>query len=243
MEQSFFDFIYFLHCPGLAETFLDVLLSSVPIWLAIMIGLVIGRSWRPRWTGLLYLGLRSKLRSLDCYRQGLGLGGSGSPSRHFRLVGDFGPGSFGRERTVLQRRRHSWLKVAVTSDIYRKFTNALAIAVIVSVGWICYELYFKSSEVYNEQWQKAWIIPAFWQVLSLSLLCVICALWAPSQNSMRYIYSGEASEEFDKDDNTLTLIKPSLMPSKDIRSPFEVGLVASGNNGVSNGDLEEDKTE
>ena len=25
-------------------------------------------------------------------------------------------------------------------DIYRKFTNALAVAVIVSVGWICYEV-------------------------------------------------------------------------------------------------------
>ncbi|KAF5950836.1 hypothetical protein HYC85_012829 [Camellia sinensis] len=43
MEQSFFDLIYFLHCPGLTETFLDVLLSSVPIWLAVMISLVIGR--------------------------------------------------------------------------------------------------------------------------------------------------------------------------------------------------------
>ncbi|KAI8010822.1 hypothetical protein LOK49_LG06G03499 [Camellia lanceoleosa] len=43
MEQSFFDLIYFLHCPSLAETFLDVLLSSVPIWLVVMIGLVIGR--------------------------------------------------------------------------------------------------------------------------------------------------------------------------------------------------------
>lgn len=34
-------------------------------------------------------------------------------------------------------------------DIYRKFTNALAIAVIVSVGWICYEVmlvsYFNNS--------------------------------------------------------------------------------------------------
>ncbi|KAL8522622.1 hypothetical protein ACS0TY_012675 [Phlomoides rotata] len=70
-------------------------------------------------------------------------------------------------------------------DIYRKFTNALAVAVIVSVGWICYELYFKSNDVYNEQWRNAWIIPVFWQVLSFSLLCVICALWAPSQNSMR----------------------------------------------------------
>ncbi|CAL5360587.1 unnamed protein product [Camellia sinensis] len=47
MEQSFFNLIYFLHCPGLAETFLDVLFSSVPIWLTVMIGLVIGWSWRP----------------------------------------------------------------------------------------------------------------------------------------------------------------------------------------------------
>ncbi|XP_071901306.1 uncharacterized protein [Coffea arabica] len=126
-------------------------------------------------------------------------------------------------------------------DIYRKFTNALAVAVIVSVGWICYELYFKSSDVYNEHWQNAWIIPAFWQVLSFSLLCVICALWAPSQNSMRYAYSDDGGDEFDKDDS-LTLIKPSLIPSKDVRSAPEVRL-AHGDNGLSNGDLEEDKTE
>ncbi|KAG4111830.1 hypothetical protein ERO13_D03G104666v2 [Gossypium hirsutum] len=37
-------------------------------------------------------------------------------------------------------------------DIYRKFTNALAVAVIVSIGWICYEIYFKANDVYNEQW-------------------------------------------------------------------------------------------
>ncbi|KAI3463212.1 hypothetical protein Pfo_019875 [Paulownia fortunei] len=125
-------------------------------------------------------------------------------------------------------------------DIYRKFTNALAVAVIVSVGWICYELYFKSNDVYNEQWQNAWIIPAFWQVLSFSLLCVICALWAPSQNSMRYAYSSEdAGEEFDKDD-TLTLIKPSPVASKDARSP-ELRSSGSGN-GLSQSDLEEEKT-
>ncbi|KAM7256680.1 hypothetical protein ACFE04_012421 [Oxalis oulophora] len=93
-------------------------------------------------------------------------------------------------------------------DIYRKFTNALAVTVIVSVGWVCYELYFKSSDIYNERWQNAWIIPAFWQVLSFSLLSVICALWAPSQNPTRYAYSDESNEEFDKED-TLTLIKPS----------------------------------
>ncbi|GMP97482.1 hypothetical protein CsSME_00045717 [Camellia sinensis var. sinensis] len=58
-----------------------------------------------------------------------------------------------------------------------------------------------------------------------------------------YTYPGEASEEFDRDDNTLTLIKPSPMPSKDIRSPLEVGSVHGGNNGVWNVDLEENKIE
>ncbi|CAA0822438.1 Lung seven transmembrane receptor family protein [Striga hermonthica] len=125
-------------------------------------------------------------------------------------------------------------------DVYRKFTNALAVAVIVSVGWICYELHFKSNDVYNEQWQHAWIIPAFWQVLSFSLLCVICALWAPSQNSMRYAYSSEdAGEEFDKDE-ALTLIKPSPLVSKDIRSPEQRS--AGSGNGVPHADLEQEKT-
>ncbi|KAG2722582.1 hypothetical protein I3760_02G133600 [Carya illinoinensis] len=59
-------------------------------------------------------------------------------------------------------------RMMVKLDVYRKFTNALAVAVIVSVGWICYELYFKSTDVYNEKWQTAWIIPTFWQVLSFS---------------------------------------------------------------------------
>ncbi|XP_020090894.1 transmembrane protein 87A-like [Ananas comosus] len=108
-------------------------------------------------------------------------------------------------------------RLMVKLDIYRKFTNALAVAVIVSVGWTCYELYFKSSDVFNERWQRAWIIPAFWQVLSFSLLCVICALWAPSQNSMRYAYSDDASEDFDRED-TLSLIKPGPIPPKDGRS-------------------------
>nr|GMD30394.1 transmembrane protein 87A-like [Ipomoea batatas] len=124
-------------------------------------------------------------------------------------------------------------------DIYRKFTNALAVAVIVSIGWICYEIYFKSTDVYNERWQNAWIIPAFWQVLSFSLLCVICALWAPSQSSTRYAYSGDGSEDFDKDD-TLTLIKPSPLPSKEVRTPSEVKPTLGGS---GNGDVEEDKTE
>ncbi|XP_051135340.1 uncharacterized protein LOC127254326 [Andrographis paniculata] len=126
-------------------------------------------------------------------------------------------------------------KLTAKLDIYRKFTNALAVSVILSVGWICYEIHFKSHDAYNEQWRNAWIIPAFWQVLSFSLLCVICALWAPSQNSMRYAYTSDEAEEFEKDE-TVALIKSSPLASKDVWSP-ELGLAERGN-----GNVEEEKT-
>ncbi|PON53246.1 START domain containing protein [Parasponia andersonii] len=72
MEESFFDLVEFLRRPSITETFVDILLCSVPIWLAVMIGLVIGWSWRPRWTGLVFLGLRSKFRFLWTAPPGFG---------------------------------------------------------------------------------------------------------------------------------------------------------------------------
>ncbi|RZC31555.1 StAR-related lipid transfer protein 7, mitochondrial isoform B [Glycine soja] len=72
MEDSFFDVVEFLKKPSLTETFVDILLCAVPIWLAVMIGLVIGWSWRPRWTGLVFLGLRSKFRFLWTAPPGFG---------------------------------------------------------------------------------------------------------------------------------------------------------------------------
>ncbi|XP_074294822.1 uncharacterized protein LOC141622719 [Silene latifolia] len=128
-------------------------------------------------------------------------------------------------------------RIMAKLDIYRKFTNALMVAVLVSVGWICYEIYFKSHDTYNEHWQNAWIIPAFWHVLSFSLLCVICILWAPSQNSTRYAYSGD--EDFDKD-STLTLIKPAPLPSSDFRTPSDDPML--GSKELSNLDSEVEKT-
>ncbi|CAL9097555.1 unnamed protein product [Musa acuminata var. zebrina] len=131
-------------------------------------------------------------------------------------------------------------------DIYRKFTNALGVALVLSVCWICYELYFKSTDIYNERWQNAWIIPAFWQVLSFSLLCVIADLWAPSQNSTRYAYSDDGTEDFDREDS-LSLIKPGPISSKDTRGSAASidarAAVTSNTTTSNNGDIEEDKRE
>lgn len=104
----------------------------------------------------------------------------------------------------LQAKRSS-----VKLDTYRKFSNSLAIAVIASVVWIGYEVYFKATDPFNERWQSAWIITAFWDILAFGLLCVICYLWAPSQSSQRYAYSDEKGEEFDDEETqSLTRGKP-----------------------------------
>ncbi|XP_004485515.1 uncharacterized protein [Cicer arietinum] len=101
----------------------------------------------------------------------------------------------------LQAKRSS-----VKLDIYRKFSNALVVMVISSVVWIGYEVYFKATDPFNERWQSAWIITAFWDILAYALLCVICYLWAPSQSSQRYAYSEEVGEESD-DEEVLSLTK------------------------------------
>lgn len=62
----------FFNNTAVMEAFVDVLVCAVPIWVAVMIGLMIGWSWRPRWTGLVFLGLRSKLRFIWTLPPGLG---------------------------------------------------------------------------------------------------------------------------------------------------------------------------
>ncbi|XP_061337210.1 uncharacterized protein LOC133284231 [Gastrolobium bilobum] len=109
--------------------------------------------------------------------------------------------SLSRTLEQLQAKRSS-----VKLDIYRKFSNALAVTVIASVAWIGYEVYFKATDPFNERWQSAWIITAFWDILAFALLCVICYLWAPSQTSQRYAYSGEVGEESD-DEEAMSLTK------------------------------------
>lgn len=90
-------------------------------------------------------------------------------------------------------------------ELYRKFTNSLAVSVLVSVAWIGYELYFNATDPLSELWQRAWIIPAFWTILAYILLAVICILWAPSQNPTRYAYSEEiGGDDFDEEGVSLT---------------------------------------
>ncbi|CAM6101629.1 unnamed protein product [Calypogeia fissa] len=89
-------------------------------------------------------------------------------------------------------------------ELYRKFTNALALAVIIAVLWIGYELYFKATDKFSERWESGWTISAFWIIFTFVLLIVICLLWAPSQNSTRFAYSEDVGEDYDEEAVALT---------------------------------------
>jgi hypothetical protein len=70
-------------------------------------------------------------------------------------------------------------------ELYRRFTNTLAIAVVISVAWIGYEMYFKVTDQFNERWESDWVTGAFWHVLNFSLNVVICFLWRPSEAALQ----------------------------------------------------------
>ncbi|XP_050385107.1 uncharacterized protein LOC126801709 [Argentina anserina] len=89
-------------------------------------------------------------------------------------------------------------------ELYRKFTDSLAVSVLLSVAWIGYELYFNASDPLSKLWRRAWIISAFWVLLAYLLLVVICDLWAPSHNPTGYAYSEETVDGFDEEAISLT---------------------------------------
>ncbi|KAJ3673197.1 hypothetical protein LUZ60_006571 [Juncus effusus] len=117
--------------------------------------------------------------------------------------------SLSRTLNKLQQR-----KMTAKLEMYRKFTNALIVATVVSLGWIGFEVYFRSTDIYNEQWKTAWVIPALWQVISFSVLCVICNLWSPSQNSVRFAHSDDGIEDFDHEESH-PLIRSASLSLKD----------------------------
>ncbi|KAG6414883.1 hypothetical protein SASPL_122258 [Salvia splendens] len=125
----------------------------------------------------------------------------------------------------LQAKRSS-----IKLEIYRKFSNALAVTVIASVVWIGYEVYFKATDPFNERWQNAWIVTAFWDILAFALLCVICYLWAPSQSCQRYAYM-ENNEGDTEEEETESLCKETPKGS--------IGLVKQNSKDDETSDQEE----
>lgn len=129
-------------------------------------------------------------------------------------------------------------------NLYRRFTNSLAVAVVLSFALICYELYFRAADPFGEDWGTAWIITAFWNSLSFILLCIICLLWAPSQNATRYAYSEEIGDDFDEEE-VIALTSISAKSTMDDSSKQDIKERHTVNTGVFSlgEDIAEDKRE
>lgn len=132
-------------------------------------------------------------------------------------------------------------------ELYRKFTNSLAVSVLVSVAWIGYELYFNASDPLSELWRRAWIIPAFWTSLAYLLLLVICLLWAPSNNPTRYSYSEETGDDIEEEGISLTtgsVLKVGGESGTKLERKERKGSIGAPDHVLGLGvDLEEDKRE
>ncbi|GLU17844.1 hypothetical protein SLE2022_341950 [Rubroshorea leprosula] len=120
-------------------------------------------------------------------------------------------------------------------ELYRKFTNALAVSVLLSIAWIGFELYFNATDPLSELWQIAWIIPAFWNLIAYTLLVVICILWTPSHNPTRYAYMEETGEYSDEEGIALTSAAGEV--ASKLERKERKGSIVIGE------DLEEDKRE
>jgi hypothetical protein len=83
-------------------------------------------------------------------------------------------------------------------QLYKRFTNTLALWVWISVAWIAYEMYYKVTDNYNERWQSDWVVSDFWHILNFLFLCILVWLWGPTSHSTRYAYSEQdaADEEY-----------------------------------------------
>ncbi|KAE8669894.1 Detected protein of confused Function [Hibiscus syriacus] len=124
--------------------------------------------------------------------------------------------------------------------LYRRFANTLAISVLLSIAWVGYELYFNAADPLSELWQRAWIIPAFWNLLAFVLLVVICSLWAPSNNPTRYAYIKETEDKLDEEGISLTrssAVSAGQSAAKPERKALNADLFRLGE------EFEEDKRE
>ncbi|XP_027334893.1 transmembrane protein 87B-like [Abrus precatorius] len=128
-------------------------------------------------------------------------------------------------------------------ELYRKFTNTLAVSVLLSIAWIGFELYFNATDPLSELWQIAWIIPAFWSLLSFVLLVVICVLWAPSRNPTRYAYLEETGDDFDEEGISLTSSVAKMSGDVAVKLDRKERKGSSATDLAFGEDVEEDKRE
>ncbi|CAJ0575050.1 unnamed protein product, partial [Mesorhabditis spiculigera] len=81
--------------------------------------------------------------------------------------------------------------------------NTLCFAVLASVIFMFWSLFYHIFPTCLMDWKELWVDTAFWHVLFCSILVVIVILWRPSQNNQRYAFTPLLDDSEDDNDDEL----------------------------------------
>ena len=85
-------------------------------------------------------------------------------------------------------------RAAAKLDLYRRFTNALAVMVWASIAFTAYETYAKVTDPFAARWRLEWVHTAFWVALDAAFTAAVALLFRPCPAAARFAYS-EADAE------------------------------------------------
>lgn len=118
---------------------------------------------------------------------------------------------------------HVYFRNAVKLSLYNHFTNTLIFAVLASLIFMLWSIYFHRMDLClsvtltlrflrrtirqalfcgSQDWKELWLDEAFWKLLFTLLLMVIMILWRPANNNQRYAFTPllDSGDEGDDDD-------------------------------------------
>lgn len=85
-------------------------------------------------------------------------------------------------------------RAAAKLDLYRRFTNALAVMVWSSIAFIAYETYAKVTDPFAARWRADWVHGAFWVCLDFAFTVAVAFLFRPCPAAARFAYSDADAE-------------------------------------------------
>ena len=75
--------------------------------------------------------------------------------------------------------------------LYRRFSHVLLLLLLLSGGWVAWQMLFILGGALDAHWSRLWTFDAFWHVLYFGVLATICVLWSPSKENLQYAYMDE----------------------------------------------------
>lgn len=80
-------------------------------------------------------------------------------------------------------------KQSIKLEMYKRLFITLVLSGLASALVVIYQLYAVLTSSVDDRWETWWIWESFWHVLYFLVLLVICILWRPTENNLRYAFA------------------------------------------------------